>query len=81
MTLNKKSFEIIVGKGENAGKQHFLLFPPRFLPFQKQISILESHLFCRLQILPIRTGLKFCRFIKFQFSPTEEIQICHLGNN
>ena len=26
------------GKGENAGNQHFLLFPKMFLPFQKQIS-------------------------------------------
>ena len=31
--------ENIVGKGENAGNQHFLLFPPGFLPFPKQISI------------------------------------------
>ena len=29
----KKPFENIVGKGENAGNQHFLLFPPCFLPF------------------------------------------------
>ena len=27
----------MVGKGENAGKQHFLLFPHCFLHFQKQI--------------------------------------------
>ena len=26
-----------MGKGENAGKQHFLLFPQRFLHFSKQI--------------------------------------------
>ena len=26
-TLEKKPFENIVGKGENAGNQHFLLFP------------------------------------------------------
>ena len=31
--------ENIVGKGENAGDQHFLLFPQCFLPFPKQISI------------------------------------------
>ena len=42
-TLYKKSFENIVGKGENAGNQHFLLFPLCFLSFQKQISISESH--------------------------------------
>ena len=31
MTLWKKPFENIVGKGENAGNQHFLLFPQCFL--------------------------------------------------
>ena len=39
MTLGKKPFENIAGKGENAGNQHFLHFPHSFLPFQKQISI------------------------------------------
>ena len=29
----KEAFENIVGKGENAGNQHFLLFPQCFLPF------------------------------------------------
>ena len=38
-TLYKKPFEDIVGKGENAGNQHFLLFPQCFQPFPKQISI------------------------------------------
>ena len=40
MTLRKKAFENIVGKGENAGHQHFLLFPQCFFfffyPFQKR---------------------------------------------
>ena len=27
-------FENIVGKGENASNQHFLLFPQYFLPYQ-----------------------------------------------
>ena len=31
-TLQQKLFENIVGKGENAGYQHFLLFPQCFLP-------------------------------------------------
>ena len=31
-TLGKKPFEKIVGKGENVGNQHFLLFPQSFLP-------------------------------------------------
>ena len=30
MTLKKKPLENIVGKGENAGNQHFLLFPQCF---------------------------------------------------
>ena len=34
----KKTSENIVGKGENTGNQHFLLFPQCFLPFSKQIS-------------------------------------------
>ena len=29
---DKKAFENIVGKGENAGNQHFLLFPQVFYP-------------------------------------------------
>ena len=33
--LYKRPFENIVGKGENAGNQHFLLFPQCFLPFTK----------------------------------------------
>ena len=56
MTLRKKPFENIVGKGENAGKQHFLLCQqcflpipnlpiyPCFLPIPNQITIFQSHL-------------------------------------
>ena len=33
--LEKEAFENIVGKGENANYQHFLLFPQCFLPFPK----------------------------------------------
>ena len=35
-TLRRKAFENILGKGESAGNQHFLLFPQCFLPFPKQ---------------------------------------------
>ena len=63
-TLWKKPFENIVGKGENAGNQHFLLFPQYFLPFPKQISILDSLFNCGLQMLLIWIGLKFCRLVK-----------------
>ena len=37
--LEKEAFENIVGKGENAGNQHFLLFP-------QMLSILTSLKFC-----------------------------------
>ena len=40
----EESVENIVGKEENAGNQHFLLFPQCFLPFPKQISIFDTHL-------------------------------------
>ena len=43
--LKKKDFENIMGKGENAGNQHFLLDPQCFLPFPNQISIFGLHLF------------------------------------
>ena len=33
--MGEKPFENIVGKGENAGNQHLLLFPQYFLPFVK----------------------------------------------
>ena len=44
-TLYKNPCENIVGRGENTGNQHFLLFPQCFLPFPKQISIFRSHFF------------------------------------
>ena len=36
INLKNRAFENIVGKGENAGNQHFLHFS-RFLPYQKRI--------------------------------------------
>ena len=44
MTPTYKPFGNIVQKGENAGNQHFLLFPQCFLPFLKQISIFLSQI-------------------------------------
>ena len=35
MTLRKEAWENIEGKGENAAKQHFLLFPLCFLFIKK----------------------------------------------
>ena len=37
----KEGLENIVGKRENAGYQHFLLFPQCFLPLQRQIAIFQ----------------------------------------
>ena len=33
----------IAGKGENAGNQHFLLFPQCFLANQREVASLEIH--------------------------------------
>ena len=49
--LEKKAFENIVGKGENAGNQHFLLSPQCFLIFPSKTLIFESRLFGHLQML------------------------------
>ena len=54
----------MVGKGENAGYQHFLLFTQSFLPIPKQISIFQLHFICHLQMLSIKTSPKFCRLVK-----------------
>ena len=47
-TLGKNPLENIVGKGENAGYQHFLLFPQYFPYFPTQISIVFSLTFILL---------------------------------
>ena len=38
-TLNMKALENTAGKGENAGNQHFLLFPQCFILYQRKTSI------------------------------------------
>ena len=52
-TLRKEASENALGKEENAGNEHFLLFPQCFLPFLTKISIFESNLPCCLQLLSI----------------------------
>ena len=47
-TIKKKLFENTVGKGENAGNQHFLLFPQCFLPIPEKIAVFKLPSFCRL---------------------------------
>ena len=64
MTLKQKPFGNIVGKGENAVYQHFLLFPNCFLPFLKTNLSFQSHLFYCLQNLSIWINLKNLLFEK-----------------
>ena len=40
--LKEKDLKTIVEKGENAGNQHFLLFPTMFSSFSKTGSIRET---------------------------------------
>ena len=77
MTLTEKPFGNTVGKGENIGNQHFLLFPQYCLPFTKQISYLQSHLFCCLHMLSIWTSLNFCHLVK----KLSQTKICLLAYN
>ena len=62
--LGKKPFEKKLGKGENAGYQHFYLFVQCFRPNQYHKSSFELHLTCRLQMLSNCTGLIFCHLVK-----------------
>ena len=47
----RSSLENIMGKGEHAGNQHFLLLAQCFLSSPKQIQNIKSHLLYRLQKL------------------------------
>ena len=51
MNFTKKLFENIVGKRENAGDQHFLLFPRMFSILHIAKFSFDLHLFCHLQVL------------------------------
>ena len=62
-TLWKRPFENSVGKGENAGNQHFLLFPQCFLPFPKQISFLFTFKLSSANAFNLYC-LKFRRLVK-----------------
>ena len=53
MALEKKTSENIVGKGENAGNQHFLLYQQCFLPVP-EIFQFFSHIYvviCKINAL------------------------------
>ena len=58
--LEKKHFEITVGKGENTGNQYFLLFPKCLLPHQRKVPSFESKRKCCLKMLTIWSSLKSC---------------------
>ena len=60
--LKKKPFENIAGKGENAGYQHFLLFPQCFLPIPKK-NLFSSYNDC-VVCKCFEFDLKFCRLVK-----------------
>ena len=58
-----EAFENILGKGENAGSQLFLLIPKCFQPFSKQFQFLV--IFILLSARPLNLDLsKFCRRVK-----------------
>ena len=63
-TLKKKALSKHCKKGENVDHQHFLLFAQCFLNILNRISVFKLHLFCRLQMLSIRTSSKFCHVVK-----------------
>ena len=48
---DKIMFQNIVGNGENAGNQHFPLFPQCFLPCRKRILPCKPHLHCHVEML------------------------------
>ena len=62
--MRKRPFENVVGKGENAGNQHFLLFQHVSYPSHIKFQFFNSQLFCHLEILSILTSLKFCHSVK-----------------
>ena len=74
-----KPLENIVGKGENAGYQHFLLFPQCFLPIPKLPSVFNYILFCHLQMLSVWTSLK-CVIWK-RVNPFPDMQILGSSNS
>ena len=55
--IRSKPFENIVGKGENAGNQHFLLFPQCFLSYER-LNLCEGYIY-----------IYFVTCKRFQFGP------------
>ena len=65
MPLRKNASKNNLGKGENAGYQHFLRFPKCFYPSKKEFQFLSRIYFvvCKC-FLSIWTGLKFFSLVK-----------------
>ena len=63
-TLKKKALENTMGKGENAGNQHFLLFPQCFLLYLREKLLFYQSLIWRLQMLSVWSHPKFCCLVK-----------------
>ena len=61
--LKKRTLENIMGKGENAGNQ-YSPFPTIFSALPETSFKVLATLSCHLQMLSLRTSLKFCRLLK-----------------
>ena len=59
-----KAFEHIVGKEENAGYHHFLLFSQCFLSYEDKFNVLSHIQFFCLQMLSNWTRQKLCRLVE-----------------
>ena len=60
----KDPFQNIVEQGENAGNQHFLLFPQCFLPQERQLKCFQVQKDYRLQMLSNWTMPTSCLLVK-----------------
>ena len=60
----EEGLENTVGKGENAGYQHFLLFPQCFLRIKERNYHFNSIYFVVCKLISIWTSLKFCCLVK-----------------
>ena len=83
-TLKKKALENTVGKEENAGNQHFLLFPQCFqLLSQREIVILATFNLSTANAfdLVMSKNLSFGKGLKSQWWPTRKVFVCKIQVN
>ena len=59
MTLKMKAFKNIKGKGENAGYEHFLLFPQCFYPSKDNFNFLVALTFLSANAVNLDKSTKF----------------------